>query len=139
MDGEANDRIRGAAQGFIAFILWGVGAFVGTMLAGRVLAARQLPTPIGTIEHDWRGIWMTPALGAVAVLRREGERPLSRRARSDGSYLSANDPRILFGLGQSVRPGVLDVRWPDGRRERFRDLGLDRYLTLRQGQGEPVP
>ena len=36
VDDEANERMRGAAQGFIAFILWGVGAFVGTMLAGRV-------------------------------------------------------------------------------------------------------
>ena len=68
VDGEANDRIRGAAQGFVAFILWGIGAFVGTMLAGRVLAAHKLPAAIGTIEHDWRGIWMTPALGAAAVL-----------------------------------------------------------------------
>ena len=68
VDGEANDRIRGSAQGFVAFILWGIGAFVGTMLAGRVLAAHKLPAAIGTIEHDWRGIWMTPALGAAAVL-----------------------------------------------------------------------
>ena len=42
VDDEANERIRGAAQGFIAFILWGVGAFVGTMLAGRVMAAHKL-------------------------------------------------------------------------------------------------
>jgi hypothetical protein len=103
---------------------------------------RLLINNVGSRQH-WLGVRLLTgkrdALGAVAVLRREGERPLSRRARSDGSYLSANDPRILFGLGQSVRPGILDVRWPDGRRERFRDLGLDRYLTLRQGQGEPVP
>ena len=68
VDDEANERIRGAAQGFVAFILWGIGAFVGTMLAGRVLAAHTLPAAIGTIEHDWRGIWMTPALLATGVL-----------------------------------------------------------------------
>jgi nucleoside transporter len=68
VDDEANERIRGAAQGFVAFILWGVGAFVGTMLAGRVLAAHKLPAAAGTIEHDWRGIWMTPALLATGVL-----------------------------------------------------------------------
>jgi hypothetical protein len=60
--------MRGAAQGFIAFILWGVGAFVGTMLAGAVMAAHQLPEPVGTIEHDWAGIWLQPAVGAAAVL-----------------------------------------------------------------------
>ena len=68
VDDEANERIRGAAQGFVAFILWGIGAFVGTMLAGRVLAARTLPAAVGAIEHDWRGIWMTPALLATGVL-----------------------------------------------------------------------
>jgi MFS family permease len=68
VDAEANARNRGAAQGFIAFILWGVGAFVGTYLAGKTLAAHTLASPNGSILHDWRSIWMTPALGAVAVL-----------------------------------------------------------------------
>jgi nucleoside transporter len=68
VDAEANERIRGACQGFIAFILWGVGAFVGTMLAGKVLEMHTLPEAIGSIKHDWLQIWMTPALGAVAVL-----------------------------------------------------------------------
>ncbi|MEO6434262.1 MAG: hypothetical protein ABIP55_00670 [Tepidisphaeraceae bacterium] len=61
-------RAGASAQGFIAFILWGVGAFFGTMLAGRVLAAHKLPIAVGSIEHDWRGIWMTPAYLATAVL-----------------------------------------------------------------------
>ena len=68
VDDESNERMRGAAQGFIAFILWGVGAFVGTMLAGAVMAAHILPAPQGKIEHDWAGIWMQPAFGAMAVL-----------------------------------------------------------------------
>jgi len=68
VDDEANERIRGACQGFIAFILWGIGAFVGTMLAGRVLALHTLTNATGPIQHDWRAIWMTPALGACAVL-----------------------------------------------------------------------
>src|SRR6185436_11403664 len=51
VDDEANERIRGAAQGFIAFILWGLGNFVGSTLA-----------------HDWHGIWIYPAWGAAAVL-----------------------------------------------------------------------
>jgi nucleoside transporter len=65
---EANERMRGACQGFIAFILWGVGAFVGTMLAGKSQAWHTLEVPIGNIAHDWHGIWIYPAWGAVAVL-----------------------------------------------------------------------
>jgi nucleoside transporter len=68
VDEQANERTRGAAQGFIAFILWGVGAFVGTYLAGKVLAANALAVPRGTITYDWEKIWMMPAIGAAVVL-----------------------------------------------------------------------
>jgi MFS family permease len=68
VDEEANERIRGASQGFIAFILWGIGAFVGTMLAGRVLARYTLPTAVGSIAHNWQFIWLIPAIGSIAVL-----------------------------------------------------------------------
>jgi nucleoside transporter len=68
VDSEANERIRGAAQGLIAFILWGVGAFVGTQMAGIFLASHTLSTPIGSMAHDWQGIWIFPAWAAVTVL-----------------------------------------------------------------------
>ncbi len=68
VDDEANERIRGAAQGLIAFILWGVGAFVGTQLAGISLASHTLAQPIGSIAHDWQGVWIYPAWGALAVV-----------------------------------------------------------------------
>lgn len=68
VDDESDARTRGAAQGFIAFILWGVGAFVGTKLAGKVLAAHTLVTPTDGFAHDWKAIWNLPAWGAVAVL-----------------------------------------------------------------------
>ena len=68
VDDEANPRIRGAAQGLIAFILWGVGAFVGTALAGLVMDRYKLPTAVGGLDHDWASIWQLPAWGALAVL-----------------------------------------------------------------------
>ena len=74
-------------------------------------------------------------LGArVTVERADGSR-LVRRARSDGSYASANDPRVLVGLGPaSARPAVR-VRWPDGRDEAWHDVAIDRYITLEEGSG----
>ncbi len=64
VDDEANPKIRAACQGFIAFILWGVGAFVGTMLAGKVLAMNELADK----THDWAKIWPVPAFLSVGVL-----------------------------------------------------------------------
>ena len=68
LDDEANERMRGAAQGFIAFILWGVGNFVGSTLAGKSQAWHTLAQPQGAIAHDWRDIWIYPAWGAATVL-----------------------------------------------------------------------
>ena len=68
VDDEANERIRGAAQGLIAFILWGAGAFVGTHLAGYSQAVNTLEAPLGPLAHDWEKIWIYPAWGSLAVL-----------------------------------------------------------------------
>jgi nucleoside transporter len=69
VDDEANEKIRSAAQGFIAFILWGVGAWVGTFLAGRTLEANKLATPTESgLAHNWEAIWQMPAYLAVGVL-----------------------------------------------------------------------
>jgi hypothetical protein len=70
----------------------------------------------------------------VAVIRRDGP-ALWRRARSDGSYASANDPRVLVGLGDSAEPIRVRVLWPGGRTEEWSDVAIDRYTTLREGTG----
>jgi len=68
VDDEANPKIRAACQGFIAFILWGVGAFVGTMLAGKVLAMHEIVDKAGNKTHDWASIWPVPAILSAGVL-----------------------------------------------------------------------
>ncbi len=68
VDSEANERIRGAAQGLIAIILWGFGSLVGTYLAGYFMDQHKLAVPNGTITHDWSAIWATPAWIAVTVM-----------------------------------------------------------------------
>jgi hypothetical protein len=54
------------------------------------------------------------------------------------SYLSASDPRLLFGLGDEPRVQEVEVRWPKGRTERFGAFDADRYVTLREGEGKEV-
>jgi hypothetical protein len=75
-------------------------------------------------------------LGARVEIMRKGKPSLWRRSRSDGSYASASDPRVLVGLGDSIDPVTVRVRWPDGKIETWVDQTVDRYVTLRQGEGK---
>jgi hypothetical protein len=102
---------------------------------------RLLQNTIGQRRH-WIGLRLVGAdgkrdmIGArVAVMRSDG-RTLWRRARSDGSYASANDPRVLVGLGDANRPVDVRVVWPDGRSETWRAVAIDRYTTIRAGTGK---
>jgi hypothetical protein len=79
------------------------------------------------------------ALGARVVLRRRGAPDLLRHAHADGSYASASDPRVLFGLGGGTEVTGVEVTWPDGAREAFDAPPLRGYTVLRQGTGRPAP
>ena len=59
-----------------------------------------------------------------------------RRVRSDGSYASANDPRVLAGLGEATAPVGVRVIWPSGESEEWASVPVDRYTTLKQGEGK---
>ena len=72
---------------------------------------------------------------ASAIVREDGP-TLWRRARSDGSYASANDPRVLVGLGQSTSVPRVRVIWPSGTTEEWSAIAIDRYTTLREGDGK---
>jgi enediyne biosynthesis protein E4 len=75
------------------------------------------------------------AYGARVELRRHGGRTLWRRVHSDGSYLSASDPRLVIGLGEASEIDELVVHWVDGTVERFPPPTLRSYTTIAQGSG----
>ena len=79
------------------------------------------------------------ALGAKVYLTTGGKRRVGICLRAY-SYLSSNDPRVHFGLGESTAVEALEVVWPSGKpvRERFEVGAVDRVLTVRQGQGKGV-
>ena len=76
-------------------------------------------------------------IGALISIERAGQPTLQRRVRTDGSYLSASDVRVHFGLGSSAAIGAVTVQWPDGVRERWTVIAADRVVTLRRGTGKP--
>lgn len=78
-------------------------------------------------------------LGAQVEIRADGEpRSLHRRLHTGGSYASANDSRLLVGLGDASEPVEVIVTWPDGQSQRWSGIPTGRYTTLRQGDDSPV-
>jgi tetratricopeptide (TPR) repeat protein len=69
-------------------------------------------------------------VGAVVTVNAGGR---VRRAwrHGGGSFLSASDPRLHFGLGQD-RIGDVEVRWPSGHVDRFGPMEVDRHYRLRE-------
>ena len=59
-----------------------------------------------------------------------GGRALWRRVHTDGSYLSASDPRVHFGLGAATSVEKIEVRWPDGFTKTFGPSPADRIVRL---------
>jgi hypothetical protein len=72
-------------------------------------------------------------LGASVEIVVTPKQVLHRRARTDGSYLTAQDPRVLVGLGTAERVASVRVRWPNGAAEEWKDLPANRYVTLKEG------
>jgi enediyne biosynthesis protein E4 len=77
------------------------------------------------------------AIGAWVGLERKGMPTMWRRVRTDGSYLSASDRRVHFGLGISPVIDALVIWWPDGTRERR--LDAQRADTIFTVSRRPTP
>jgi len=78
------------------------------------------------------------AIGARVAVVRRGQDTLWRRAHSDSSYLSANDVRVHFGLGDKPEIEAVLVHWPDGSKERFDGVKSNRIVKLRQSAGKAL-
>jgi hypothetical protein len=105
--------------------------------------ARLLMNTVGQ-DAAWVGLRLVGAtverdmLGALVTLVPRGRPPQVRRVRTDGSYASAHDPRLLFGLGDARAVDSVRVGWPSGEVEEFGAVEIGRYTVLRQGSGRPL-
>ena len=70
------------------------------------------------------GFW--PGARVTAVL--PDGRKLVRHVQAGGSYLSSEDPRLLFGLGDAGRVSALVIRYPDGTQTRLDDVTANRLV-----------
>jgi len=55
--------------------------------------------------------------------------------RGGGSYNSTNDSRLHFGLGPDAMMGKVEVRWPSGTTQNFKNVSADALYEVTEGQG----
>jgi hypothetical protein len=78
------------------------------------------------------------AIGAKVTINGGGTRQM-REIRSGGSFLSQNDLRAYFGLGDYAGPVDVEIRMPGGRRWEWKQLPTDRLHTLMLSQSASIP
>jgi hypothetical protein len=74
------------------------------------------------------------AVGATVFLSANGVRQ-RQDVVSGGSYISTNDPRIHFGLGDATDGGTAEIHWPSGAKETIKLPDVDRIYTITEGKG----
>lgn len=80
------------------------------------------------------------AVGAKIAIETENSRQTDQ-ITGGASYLSANDLRVHFGLGNSETIKTLKIRWPSGTEDVLRDLKANQILSITEGAtrpGEPI-
>jgi hypothetical protein len=58
-----------------------------------------------------------------------------RDVLSGGSYVSSNDQRPHFGLGDATDAGTAEIHWPSGAKENVKLAAVDRIFTITEGHG----
>jgi hypothetical protein len=74
------------------------------------------------------------AVGATVYLQADGIRQ-REDVLSGGSYLSSNDMRVHFGLGDATDAGTAEIHWPSGAKEKVKLPAVDRIYTITEGRG----
>ena len=76
----------------------------------------------------------TGAVGAVVTARTTGPaaRVQKRLVQSGSSYISQEDKRLHFGLGQAAQVDSLEVLWPDGTTTKMPNVKANQVLNIQQ-------
>jgi hypothetical protein len=100
--------------------------WVGLRIAGRP----ERPYPGTNVARPSQVRGIRDMLGARIEIIRKNQPTMWRRVHADGSYASANDPRVLVGLGDSTDRPTVQVHWPDGTVSESADVPIDAYTTI---------
>jgi hypothetical protein len=76
------------------------------------------------------------AIGARVEIEAGGKRQ-TRFIIGGGSYLSANERRLLIGLGAADKADRVTVFWPSGMKQEFTNMAARRWWRIYEGKDQP--
>jgi enediyne biosynthesis protein E4 len=138
--------VRGSGE---AEIITGRGAAFGDLFNdGKIdVVINQLDGPplllrnVNPDHHHWVELKLIggaksprDAVGATVYLTANGMRQ-RQDVLSGGSYVSTNDPRPHFGLGDATDAGTAEIHWPSGTVETYKLPAVDRIFTIEESKG----
>ena len=133
----------------IAQVLSGRGAAFGDLFnSGKIdVVISQIEGPpvllnnVNSDHHHWVELKLVggaksprDAVGATVFLTANGMRQ-RQDVLSGGSYVSSNDQRPHFGLGDANDAGTAEIHWPSGTTETVKLPAVDRIYTITEGRG----
>ncbi len=126
---------RGAAFGDL-FNDGRIDAVINNMDSVPVLLRNVNPDHHHWVELSLTGGAKSPrdAVGATVYLTAGG---IKQRGDvlSGGSFVSNNDPRVHFGLGDADKVDAVEIHWPSGLKERVNLPGVDKIFSVEEGKG----
>ena len=130
-----------SARGLAVGDLWNEGRV--SAVVNNIDGQPRLLVNLAESKNHWLGVSLRgtgsnrDGIGAKVTVVSGGHRYV-QEVRSGSSYISSNDLRLHFGLGQGTAVDRILVRWPNGGSEEFTAAAVDRFYSLTEGAGKAV-
>jgi hypothetical protein len=112
-----------------------IGILVLNVGAAPSLFIQDVPSPRHRVLFRLVGTKSNRAAIGARVTITGGGMTQFNEVRGGGSYLSQNDLRLHFGLGDAKGMDTVNIRWPNGNTETLRNVAADAIYTITEGQG----
>ena len=91
-------------------------------------------------ENHWLGITLKGSHGPASAVSalvtvKTADKTQVLVNQPANTYLSWNDPRIHVGLGKHEIIDAIEIEWPHGNKEVYRNIASNQYITIIQGKG----